>query len=60
MRPQGYLSPTLTPLDLVQHTPKIGFGVLVPQIEPLLLLELLDQHPKLRLPGETQLKICLR
>ena len=42
----------LTPLDhLVQHTLKIVFGVFVPQTEPILLLELLNQHPKLRLPG---------
>ena len=42
----------LTPLDhLVQHTLKIGSRFLVPQTEPILLLELLNQHPKLRLPG---------
>ena len=42
----------LTPLHhLVQYTLKIGSGVLVPQTETILLLELLDQHPKLRLPG---------
>ena len=33
----------LTPLHhLIQHTLKIGFGVFVPQTEPLLLLELLN------------------
>ena len=43
----------LTPLQhLIQHTLKIGFGVLVTQTEPILLLELLDQHPKLRLPSQ--------
>ena len=42
----------LTPLHhLVQDTLKIGLGVLVPQSKPILLLELLNQHPKLRLPG---------
>ena len=42
----------LTPLHhLVQHTLKIGSGVLIPQPEPILLLELLDQHPKLRFSG---------
>ena len=42
----------LTPFNhLVQHTLKIGSRVLVPQTEPILLLELLNQHPKLRLSG---------
>ena len=36
---------------LVKHTLKIGTGVLVPQTETILLLELLDHHAQLRLPG---------
>ena len=42
----------LSPLQhLVQHTLKVGTGVLVPHTETILLLELLDHHPQLRLPG---------
>ena len=36
---------------LIQHTLKVGTGVLVPQTETILLLQLLDHHAQLRFPG---------
>ena len=42
----------LTPLQhFIQHTFKVGTRVLVPHTETILLLELLDHHPQLRLLG---------
>jgi len=42
----------LAPLQhLVKHKLKVSTGVLVPQTETILLLELLDHHAQLRLPG---------